>query len=95
MSQYEPPAIIKKSLLILLTLVGLCSSCLAEEHLETGKFKSHRTGRTIIALYVVENGQYKEVHLFMPDGSRIGVACDPEITTQTLDTGLQKIVDAQ
>jgi hypothetical protein len=84
----------KKAILIGLIGIGLVATCFGKDHLEVGYFKNQR-GQTFKALYVYVGDQCQEVHLFSPDGRDIGVGVEPGTSVKVMDSGLQRLINAQ
>ena len=84
----------KKAILIGLIGIGLVAACFGKDHLEKGYFKN-RQGKTFIALYIYDENQCTEVHLFKADGRNICIGVKPWISVKVMDSGLQRLVNAQ
>jgi hypothetical protein len=84
----------RKIILIGLIGLGVVTGAFGKEHLETATFKND-AGRTFIALYVYDESQCTEVHIFTPEGKDIGVRIEAGTTTQTVDEVVLKMANAQ
>ena len=80
----------KRLLLILLTVASLSASA-ADDHIETGEYRT-KSGATVLIVYALPE---HTVYLFLPDGRRVGMAYEPGTPVATLDRGICKLAEAE